>query len=188
MDLGQDLAHRLNHYEAFDATEQAHLDGLRTFLAGGSDITSRLNPIGHLTASALVVDPDGRTVLLTHHAKLGRWLQLGGHVESDDGDMLAAALREAREECGIVGLRSDSDDVFDIDVHQIPFAASKNEPEHLHFDVRFLLQALDADLTISDESNDLRWFTLDEALAVASDESLARMLRKCRFNSAFQRR
>jgi 8-oxo-dGTP pyrophosphatase MutT (NUDIX family) len=98
--------------------------------------------------------------------------------------MLAAALREAREESGIVGL----EDIFDIDVHPIPFLASKNEPEHLHFDVRFLLQARGADFTISEESNDLRWFTLDEAPAVASDESLARMVRKLKSSSVSRSR
>ncbi len=174
----QDLQHRLKAYTAIDATERAHLDELRAFIASGSDTTSRLNPIGHLTASAVVIHPDGRNVLMTHHAKLGRWLQLGGHVESSDRDMLAAALREGREESGIIDLRPDSEDVFDVDVHLIPLLAAKNEPEHLHFDVRFLFHAHDGELVISKESNDLRWFTLDEALAVASDDSLARMVRK----------
>jgi 8-oxo-dGTP pyrophosphatase MutT (NUDIX family) len=178
LDIGHDLTRRLAGYAASDTVEKAQLDRLMAFLAGGSDAFSRANPIGHVTASALVVDPEGKTTLLTHHAKLGRWLQPGGHVDSDDETILAAALREAAEETGLVGLSSDSGEIFDVDVHRIPAHAGRNEPEHLHFDVRFLLLAPNRDIAISDESDDLRWFDLDEAIVVAGDDSLRRMLLK----------
>jgi len=180
MDIGQTLARSLDGYAAFDAVEQAHLDHLRAFLASGSDVFSRANPIGHVTASAFVVDSDANATLLTHHARLEQWFQLGGHVDIEDETVLAAALREAAEESGLVGLRPSGEGFFDVDVHTIPFHAARNEPEHLHFDVRFLLIAADRDFTISDESNDLRWFDLDEAARVAGDDSLRRMIRKYR--------
>ena len=172
MDMGQTLARSLDGYAAFDAVEQAHLDHLRAFLASGRDVFSRANPIGHVTASAFVVDRQANATLLTHHAKLGRWFQLGGHVDNEDDTVLAAALREAAEESGLVRLIPSGDGVFDVDVHTIPFHAAKNEPEHLHFDVRYLIVAADRAFTISDESNDLRWFDLDEAALVAGDDSL----------------
>ena len=85
-----------------------------------------------------------------------------------------------RRSLGLVGLIPSGDGVFDVDVHTIPFHAAKNEPEHLHFDVRYLIVAADRAFTISDESNDLRWFDLDEAALVAGDDSLRRMIRKVR--------
>ena len=93
--------------------------------------------MGHITGSAWVVDIAGNRVLLADHAKLGRWLQPGGHSDGDP-DTLAVALREAREESGL-DVRALDDAIFDIDVHRIP--ARGDEPAHLHFDVRFLVQA-----------------------------------------------
>jgi 8-oxo-dGTP pyrophosphatase MutT (NUDIX family) len=180
MSIANDLERRLRAHAAFDAVEQAHLDHLRTFLASDGDPIARVNPVGHVTASALVIDRQTNTALLTHHVKLGKWFQLGGHVDPDDGTVLGAALREATEESGLTGLTPWDDAVFDVDVHTIPFSRGRNEPEHLHFDVRFLLLAPNRDIAISDESNDLRWFSLDEAAAVASDDSLGRMIRKVR--------
>jgi 8-oxo-dGTP pyrophosphatase MutT (NUDIX family) len=180
MDISVDLEHRLRAHAAFDATEQAHLDHLLAFLASGGDPIARANPVGHVTASALVIDRRTTTTLLTHHAKLGKWFQLGGHVDIDDETVLGAALREATEESGLAGLTAWDEAVFDVDVHTIPFHRRRNEPKHLHFDVRFLLLASNRDIAISEESNDLRWFELNEATLAAGDDSLGRMIRKVR--------
>jgi ADP-ribose pyrophosphatase YjhB (NUDIX family) len=92
---------------------------------------------GHLTASALVVDPARGQALLTHHRKLGRWLQLGGHCDGD-ANLARTALREAIEESGIEDLRVDPTPI-DVDVHAIPERGA--EPRHLHLDTRFLVVA-----------------------------------------------
>ena len=129
---------------------------------------------GHLTASALVVDADGRRALLTHHRKLGRWLQLGGHCDGD-ANLPGVALREATEESGIEGLELEPVPI-DVDIHTIP--ARKDEPEHLHLDTRFLVRApAGAIERASEESNRLRWFTRAEAEALETDDSVRRLLR-----------
>lgn len=133
---------------------------------------------GHLTGSAWIVSPDRRRTLLTHHHKLDKWLQLGGHADGD-GDLLAVALREAREESGLTRLRVVRTDIFDVDRHWIP--ARKAEPAHHHHDLRFLLEAdPDEPLVISSESKDLAWVDLDAVAALNSEESMARMVRKTR--------
>ena len=105
---------------------------------------------GHLTGSAWIIDRDRSHALLTHHARLGIWAQLGGHVE-DDPDMLNAAWREAREESGLDCVRPVSTYIFDVDVHEIP--ATPKAPSHFHYDIRFLFEAdRDAKLTVSAES------------------------------------
>ena len=125
--------------------------------------------------------------LLTHHRKLGRWLQLGGHADGDPDSAAPSALREAREEsgmdafrCGRAGRAADGGVLpIDVDVHVIP--ARPGEPEHEHHDVRFLLVAApDQPLVISDESNDLRWFAWRELDEVGEDESVLRLARKAR--------
>ncbi|MCO8272993.1 NUDIX domain-containing protein [Actinoplanes sp. TRM 88003] len=131
-------------------------------LADGPVAMTRAHRRGHVTASALVVDPGGR-VLLCLHGRLGKWMQLGGHCEAGDAGLAAAALREATEESGIAGLKLDAEPI-DVDVHEVRCGARDGAPAEpsVHFDVRFLLRApVDAREQISDESAALDWFTPD---------------------------
>ncbi len=133
---------------------------------------------GHLTGSAWVVDPARRRTLLTHHRKLGKWLQLGGHADGEP-DLLAVALQEAREESGLGRIRAVDTAIFDLDRHWIP--ERKGEPAHWHYDLRFMIEADPAEpLTISSESKDLAWVAVDEVTALNPEESMARMVRKTR--------
>jgi len=155
---------------------------LRTFVETQPDCFERTCLPGHITGSAWILSPDGARSLLTHHRKLGRWLQLGGHVDGSN-DVPAAALREAQEESGISTFEFVEIDTgalvpLDLDIHEIP--ARGDEPAHDHHDVRFLLRATTEDIQMSDESDDLRWFTPEEIQAVSDEESLLRMARKAR--------
>ena len=113
---------------------------------------------GHVTGSAWIVAPCGRRALLTHHKKLGRWLQPGGHSDGEP-DALAVALREGREETGL-DLRPIAAEPIDIDIHAIP--ATPSEPAHQHFDVRYALRALSDNYVVGDESHDLVWARIEE--------------------------
>lgn len=127
---------------------------------------------GHLTASALVVDAERRAALLTHHAKLGRWLQLGGHCDGD-ANLARAALREAIEESGIEDLAIDPVPI-DVDVHAIPARAGVGE--HLHLDTRFVVVApTGAVERCSDESLALRWVRPHELARARVDPSVSRL-------------
>jgi 8-oxo-dGTP pyrophosphatase MutT (NUDIX family) len=130
----------------------------------------------HFTGSALVVNADGSRVLLHHHRKLDRWLQLGGHCDGDE-DIVRVASREALEESGIPGLIVASERPFDLDVHEIP--AHSGDPVHFHYDVRFMMIAPEGAAPIlSEESHDLRWFAREDLNALSLDASVLRMIRK----------
>ena len=130
---------------------------------------------GHITAAAWLIDPASERVLLTHHRKLDKWLQLGGHADGC-GDTRAVAMQEAQEESGIRDVRILSDDIFDIDIHPIP--ARSQDPAHLHFDVRYVFQALSQDFTVSHESHDLAWVPIDRIERYTTEESMKRMAKK----------
>lgn len=129
---------------------------------------------GHLTSGCWLVSRDGRRILMTHHRKLGRWLQLGGHADGDT-DMARVALKEAEEESGLADLSVEGG-IFDLDRHWIP--ERKDVPGHWHYDVRYVVRATGSeDYAISEESLDLAWREI-APIADEPDESLSRMARK----------
>jgi 8-oxo-dGTP pyrophosphatase MutT (NUDIX family) len=131
---------------------------------------------GHFTGSAWLVSADGCRVLLMHHRKLQRWLQPGGHADGD-ADLARVAWREAEEETGLTGLVVYPD-LFDLDRHVIP--ARGQEPEHWHYDARYVVQARESEAFVAnEESLGLAWRDIAEiAVDEASDPSLRRMARK----------
>jgi len=170
------LALLARHAAAGDARDRAQAQDFAAFVAAHPDCLWRTCVPGHLTGSAWIVDPARRVTLLTHHRKLGKWLQLGGHADGDP-DLLAVAAREGCEESGLAGLRPVGGEIFDLDRHWIP--ARGAEPAHWHYDVRFLLEADPAQpLTVSHESKDLAWVPLAEVAARNPEESMVRMVRK----------
>ena len=142
--------------------------------AGDPFVRERLD--GHFTASAWLVDRAGKRVLLTHHRKLGAWLQLGGHADGDR-DLCAVALREAGEESGLAGLRVEPG-IFDLDRHWIP--ARGDVPGHWHYDVRYVVHATASEeFVVGEESLDLAWHPVAELAAdPQADASLRRMAAK----------
>jgi 8-oxo-dGTP pyrophosphatase MutT (NUDIX family) len=160
----------LKGYEDQAELRQAYLD----HLAAHPDGMWKSCEAGHITASALVIDPSRGRVLLTLHKKLRMWVQMGGHCEAQDPFLAAAALRETTEESGITGLSSLAGGPVRLDRHPIP------TPCHWHFDVQYaVLAPQDAEHAISEESLDVRWFAYNEVPKVA-DESVVRLLEAAR--------
>lgn len=170
------LLTQLNVYRAVnDEEEQSRLRTIE-FVKTTSRCFERSNPQGHITGSAWLLDRTGRRVLLTHHRKLNRWLQLGGHADGNP-DVLQVAIEEAQEESGIIDIAPVTENIFDVDVHLIP--ARKNDPEHFHYDIRYLLRVTDSEeYKISHESIDLKWVSPDEFSKIPIDRSVQRLYEK----------
>ena len=131
------LVRMLQTYVAGDAREEADRCAMLRLAQELAEPLSRDEPTAHFTASAFVIDEACVRTCLVEHAKLGRLLQPGGHLEPGDGSLEAAALREAHEETGLeVELHPTAPRPFDLDVHEIP--GRPGEPAHFHLDVRFL--------------------------------------------------
>jgi 8-oxo-dGTP pyrophosphatase MutT (NUDIX family) len=129
---------------------------------------------GHLTASGFVVSPNHDALLLIHHAKLGRWLQPGGHIEAEDETLEAAARREIVEETGLENFTSLG--FFDLDIHEIP--ARKEQPTHQHFDVRFAFQAETDEVRALDGVLAVAWVRFEDLSTVGTDDSVMRPVSK----------
>ena len=159
----------LTGWRPADPAQDSLRHAVLAFVQGRPDACRRECVAGHVTASALVLDHTGSRVLLTLHPRLGRWVQLGGHCDDDDADVVAAALREATEESGVDGLRIEPGLAA---VHVHPVTCSLGVPTR-HLDLQFVAHApAGAQIAISDESDDLRWWPAD-ALPDGTDHALA---------------
>ncbi|MFC9787707.1 NUDIX hydrolase [Rhodococcus sp. NPDC127528] len=152
-----------------DAADESLRHTMLAFLDSAPLGCLREHAPGHITASSLVLSEDRRQVLLTLHPRVGRWIQLGGHCEADDETVVDAALREATEESGIVGLRIDP---VLLSAHTHPITCSLGKPTR-HLDLRFLVWAPNgAAIVRSDESTDLRWWPVDALPEAAERETI----------------
>lgn len=164
-----------------DAHEAAMAGEMIRFVEAHENCAERSLLTGHLTGSAWIVDAARRRTLLTHHRKLDKWLQLGGHADGEL-DLASVAMREAEEESGLKSLRLARDEngaavIFDVDRHRIP--ARGAEPEHWHYDVRFVVEAdPDEPLVVTAESKDLAWVDVADVKRLNPEESMLRMVRK----------
>ena len=143
--------------------------------------------LGHITGSALVLDEKAERLLLLHHKKLNKWLQLGGHSDSNPNS-LEVALKEAYEESGLTSLKlsnwferlkpASSCQVLDLDIHAIP--ERKKEPAHYHYDIRFVFKVADGNhnFVINEEANELRWVAIDKVSSLTDEESMLRQVDK----------
>lgn len=171
-----DVLQLLKNYQPAGNKETSDHAFIVDFVQRESEFTSRKTEEGHLTASAWITNPKRDRAVLLHHRKLDIWVQPGGHIDPEDGSLMTASLREATEETGLQQLKPVTDNIFDIDIHQIP--ARKNEPEHLHLDIRFWFETEHEELVLSDESHNLSWMTMEQIQQVTDEESVLRMMRK----------
>lgn len=180
------LLDMLRRYSTRYPDEAAVVAQVRQLIENAADCFERTCRPGHVTGSAWILTQDHTRCLLLHHRKLDCWLQPGGHADGQ-AEIEQVALREAQEESGLTQLELDGnpEDLvpLDIDVHVIPArldaAGNIAEDRHEHHDIRFLVVAsADQELVLSEESNDLRWFSCQEVFEVTDEESVLRMMRK----------
>jgi 8-oxo-dGTP pyrophosphatase MutT (NUDIX family) len=170
------LTEQLSNYKTSFVEEATFIPQFLKLLEH-QDAYQRHHLPGHLTGSAWIIDHTRKFALLTHHAKLNKWLQPGGHADGDE-NIFNVALREAEEETGLKNFKSLSQTFSDIDIHTIP--ARKDFPQHLHFDIRFVFQADKKEaLVITQESHDLAWISIDNLTALTKNNpSIERMAEK----------
>ena len=166
------------YHGADEAEERSRLDTIKLLETKPRCFENDAYEPGHITGSAFVVDSDLTETLLTHHGKIKKWLQFGGHSDGHDNPF-ETAMREAEEESGLSSLHyfSNSEEIFDMDVHEIP--SSSDAPAHNHYDIRVLLAAdRNEPFAVTHESDDLRWAPLEKVHHYNSEPAFLRMANK----------
>ena len=166
-----ELTARLDRYRPDGDAETADIQRVQALLEDSGDPYRRDLPL-HVTASALIVHPPTRRVLLRWHQRQQAWLQVGGHGDPGETDPLAIVAREAEEETGLTDLVPWPDDAIRhvVIVHVPP---GKGEPAHQHADVRFFMATASPDAIRAENAQaQLRWLTLPEARDTTSEPNL----------------
>ncbi|WP_455375761.1 NUDIX hydrolase [Kaarinaea lacus] len=170
----------LDNYRTAFNTEAGYVNRIRRFVRQHENCFDRKQWPGHITGSAWVINPARDKVLLLHHRKHDQWFQPGGHADGD-ADILRVALRETQEETGLPpeAIKLVSLNIFDVDIHTIP--ASERGPEHMHYDIRFLVE-IDDSIPVpgNTESHEVLWVPLEEVTRFNNNLSTCRMLEKSR--------
>ena len=166
------LLEELEQYRPWNEQEERDRTELLRRLRSGEDLYTRDNSAGHLTASAWVVSPDRRQVLMAYHNLYDSWSWLGGHADGDR-DLLAAAMREVREESGLTAVRPVSRSIYSVEILTVDGHEKRGAyvSSHLHLNVTYLLEADPADPVRCkpDENSRVGWFGLEEAVAASSE-------------------
>jgi 8-oxo-dGTP pyrophosphatase MutT (NUDIX family) len=172
----QQIIRLLDQYQPENTAELVFKQKLKLFIENEPNCLLREHLVGHVTGSAFVINHLRNKTLQVHHAKLGRWLQPGGHADGHS-NIAAVALKEAQEETGLTQLQVLDSQIFDIDIHTIP--ERRGVPEHLHYDIRFLVIANDSEpLAPNHESTDIRWIPTAHIETYSTEASILRMAQK----------
>ena len=188
METKSELFTLLERYHLAFEEEKNNTNALIAFLhlTPANALYTRNNFIGHITASAFIVDPAQSALLFLHHKKLNRWLQPGGHVDESDQSLAEAAWREAFEETGLGRDEMQLQDLHgtsglnDIDSHNIPANATKNEPAHVHHDLRFLFTCNQPGLlnVNTTEANGFKWVPLTTLISDSTFAVVAQKIKR----------
>ncbi len=170
------LITELKNYKPFDDEEKLMLEKFIFLVETNKDCFQSYCYPEHITACAWIIDKNYSHLLFTHHKKLDKWLQLGGHADGEE-NLLNVATREAKEESGLTSIEVITRDIFSIDIHPIP--ARNDVQSHYHYDVRYFFKAdKNEKLVVSSESKDLKWLPISQIELYNNDRAVLRMLKK----------
>ncbi|MEV7422734.1 NUDIX domain-containing protein [Streptomyces sp. NPDC091212] len=170
----------LERYAPRNAAEAADVARVRALVETAPDPWLRSIPL-HVTASALIVHPGSGRVLMRHHPRLRTWLQVGGHGDPGESVPAEVALREAREETGLVDLVPcpDTGEAALVQVVVVSVPEGGGEPAHEHADLRFVLATAEPDRARPEHPDaPLRWMTMAEAREATAEANVREALRR----------
>ncbi len=168
----QELLNEIAAYVPVNKQEERDKNLIFQWIEQQEDAFSRDNVVAHVTASAWVVNKDRSKVLMVYHNIYNSWSWLGGHADGET-DLLSVAIREVKEEAGIIHVRPVSENIFSLESLTVDGHVKKGKyvSSHLHLNITYLLEVdSEEDVRIkTDENSGVAWFTPEEALEKSTE-------------------
>lgn len=163
----------LKNYVPFNEQEQMDKDVMVEFAENNEDAFLRTNLRSHFTASSWIVNKERTKVLLIYHNIYDSWAWTGGHADGDR-DLLAVALREAKEETSVENIHPVSEDIFSLEIITVDGHVKRGKyvPSHIHMNVTYLLEADENDILRikEDENSGVGWFDMKDIASASSEK------------------
>ena len=168
----EDLIRDIERYIPFNEQEERDKTLILDWICNNENAFSRDNVVANMTSSAWVVNKDRSKVLMVYHNIYNSWSWLGGHAD-DETDLLSVAIREVKEEAGILNVQPVSNDIFSMESLTVDGHVKKGEyvSSHLHLNITYLLEA-DSEEAVTvneDENSGVAWFAPEEALEKSTE-------------------
>lgn len=167
------LLEELKSYEPYNEQEANDKAVMLRLLEKEPDIFTRENETAHVTASAWLVNREHTKVLMIYHNIYNSWSWTGGHADGEK-DLLAVAMKEAKEETGVETIVPVSEEIYSIEILTVDGHVKRGKyvPSHLHLNVTYLLEADEAEVlrVKPDENSGVAWFSLEEALEKCTED------------------
>lgn len=168
----EDLIRDIERYIPFNEQEERDKTLILDWICNNENAFSRDNVVAHMTSSAWVVNKDRSKVLMVYHNIYNSWSWLGGHAD-DETDLLSVAIREVKEEAGIMNVQPVSNDIFSMESLTVDGHVKKGEyvSSHLHLNITYLLEADSEEaVTVNENENSgVAWFAPEEALEKSTE-------------------
>ena len=170
--MSMKIVEEIKKYRPCNEQEQRDKAVILAFLENNEDAFLRSNLLAHMTASSWIVNPQRTKTLMVYHNIYDSWSWTGGHADGET-DLLAVALREAREETGIAHVRPVSPEIFSLEVLTVDGHEKRGEyvSSHLHMNLTYLLEARESDTLhiCREENSGVAWFALEDALKASTE-------------------
>lgn len=177
----RELWNRIAGYAPYDGQEAADRAMMLRAIEELRDPLSRTNGFAHFTASAWILNPGRDHALMAWHNIYRTWAWTGGHADGE-ADLLAVALREAREETGLEAIEPLSRDIYSLEIVPVNAHIKRGSfvSAHLHMNVTYLFTADDRQpLRVRpDENSAVAWLPLDQAANNRDEPYMAVIYRK----------
>lgn len=175
------LKQQIQEYTPYNAQEKKDQEIILRYMDTFNNLLTRENEFAHFTASAWLVNKERTKVLMAFHNIYNSWSWVGGHADGEE-DLHSVAIKEAKEETGLVNVEPVSNDIYSIEILSVPAheKRGKHVATHVHLNVTYLLEADDSEFTQikPDENSDIKWMGLDEAVEKCIEPEMKVVYRK----------
>ena len=176
-----DWIESIRNYEAYNEQEKKDKELILHCIEIFDDILTRDNKIAHITSSAFIINKAKDKVLMVHHNIYNSWSWVGGHADGEK-DLLAVAIKEAKEETGVKNIYTINSEIFSIDVLTVLGHIKRGEyvSPHLHLSVAYLVEVDENEPLIikADENSGVKWVPIDEVNVYSSEPHMQKVYKK----------
>ncbi len=170
--MKNDFYKQIKQYNPWNEQEENDRKIILKYVDLFDNIFTRENEIAHITGSSWIVNQDRSKVLMIYHNIYDSWAWTGGHADGET-DVISVALREAKEETGIINIKPVLTDIYSMEILCVNGHVKREKyvSSHLHLNITYLLEADDSEMLRikADENSGVKWVDRKNAVNLSNE-------------------